>query len=685
VEAGAAPVPVALAAPANDPATNMMTFPAVELNTFLTFYAEFLGRTILRPSALPAQTITLKTQGPLTRREMVEAMDTVLAMNGIATILVGDKFVKVVQTASAVQEAAAVSKLSFGQLPEAAQYLVHIVQLKYVKPSEILPVLTPFSKIANGVVSIEGAGIIVLRDFAENVKRMLQIVEMVDVAYPAEFEQEVIPIKYAKASEIANALSSLSAGGGGGGTSVGGTAGGTTGGVGGTGGRSGFGGGRSSSGFGARGGAGGSYGGSAGGMGGVGGASPFGGGVGGGMAGGTGLTGAAGAASFGDRLRSIITKASGSGSDFQIIGPNKILADENSNQLLVFASKTDLKTIKEIIAKLDTISPQVLIESLILEVALNNSFDISFDYAYAKKGNNNALTQITKALPNEPPQGIGDWSTNVSGAFNWMGKANNGFYYHVNAAAAAGRVSVLSRPRIQTSHAMAASFFVGESRPYPTGTSYGGYGGNYSQIQQLNIGITLNVTPLINQDGLVVLEIQQQISSFGGNVTIQNVGDVPITTERDVQSKVSVRTGETIVVGGFISADNSKNNSGVPFLKDIPLLGYLFRGSSTSNKRQELIVLIRPTVLPNPMDAAIAAAKLKASMPLTRTAEVELQQDWEKFQRIADAVEERAAKHKARTGFSTVPADPFGATPQPFQYGPPPPNFMTNTPPAVTP
>ena len=624
----------------NDPATNRMDFPAVDLNTFLTFYAEFLGRTILRPAGLPAQQITLRTQTPLTRREMLHAMDTVLAMNGITTIPVGEKFVKVVQTPMALQEAAPVSTLSSTNLPEAAQYVVHIVQLKYVKPSEIVPVLQPFAKIPNGVVPIEGSGVVVLRDFAENVKRMLQIIEMVDISMPSEFVQEVIPIKYAKASEIAAALSSLSGGGGGGSTSVGGSSGGGMGGgIGGS--RSssgGFGGSSSRSGFGSRGGMG-SYQGNNSGMPG---ASPFGGTSAMGQPGGT-----AGAAtgSFSDRLRSIITKASGSG-DFQIIGPNKILADENSNQLLVFANREDLKTIKDIISKLDTISPQVLIESLILEVALNDSFDLSFDFAYAKQGNNNAVIQRTKAFPAEPPQGVSDFTTNVTGALNWFGKANNGFYYHVNAAAADGRVSVLSRPRIQTSHAQPASLFVGESRPYPTGTSFGGYGGNFSQIQQLNIGITLNVTPLINQDGLVVLEIQQQISSFGGNVTIIGVGEVPITTERDASAKVSVRTGETIVLGGFISSDNSKNNSGVPFLKDLPLLGPLFRATSHSSKRQELIVLIRPTVLPNPQDAAIAAQKLKASMPLTRTAEVELQADWEKYQRVADDVEAKAAGRK---------------------------------------
>ena len=661
----------------DDVLTNLssMVFPSVDLTTFLDLYASFQRRMILRPATLPAGQITFVVPSgmSMTRREMIEAMDTVLSMNGISTILVGDKFVKVVTTQDALTAAAPVSTLSPTNLPEAGQYLVRICQLKYVKPSVITPLLAPFGKVPNGVVPIEDNGIVVLRDFSENIKRMLEIIERVDVAIPAEFISEVIPIKYAKASEIANALGSL--GGGGGGTTIGGSgsggsmSGGTMGGYG----------------RGTMGGMGGGYGGmgmrNSGGYG-----SRYGGGYGGGyspygdvkpmsadevqpLAFGTTpvptAAGAAGApgASLSDRLRSIINKASGE--EIKIIGPNKILADENSNQLLVFAGREDMKTIKEIISKLDTISPQVLIESLILEVGLNDSLSAAFDYAYAKKGNG-AIAQITKALPVPPPENIGGFGTNlVSGGLNWFGKIDQNFYYHITAAAQAGRASLLSRPRIQTSHAQPAQFFVGETRPYPTGTSYGGYGGNYSQIQQLNIGVTLSVLPLINQDGLVVLEVQQQVTSYGGSVKIDNVGDVPITKERDASAKISVRSGETIVLGGFISADNSKSDSGVPFLKDLPLVGPLFRATSKSRNRSELIILIRPTVLPNPADAVLAAKDMKSKMPLARTAEVELQEDWEKYQRMADDIEAASAKRKAKEAQKSGGHSKYEFTPTP--------------------
>ena len=169
---------------------------------------------------------------------------------------------------------------------------------------------------------------------------------------------------------------------------------------------------------------------------------------------------------------------------------------------------------------------------------------------------------------------------------------------------------------------------MGESRPYPTSSYYGGgaYGG-YSSIQQLQIGVTLEVTPLVNPDGLVVMDIHQKIDSFEGNVTIQNVGDVPVTSSKEASAKVSVRDHDTIILGGLIETDKNKANSGVPFLMDIPLLGYLFRSSHTDGARKELMVLIRPTVLATPEVAALTATAEKNKMPGVRATEREMRAD----------------------------------------------------------
>jgi type II secretory pathway component GspD/PulD (secretin) len=151
--------------------------------------------------------------------------------------------------------------------------------------------------------------------------------------------------------------------------------------------------------------------------------------------------------------------------------------------------------------------------------------------------------------------------------------------------------------------------------------------------------VTLEVTPLINPDGLVVMEIHQKIDSFEGNVTIQNVGDVPVTSSKEAQAKVSVRDHDTIILGGLIETDKNKNKSGMPFLMDLPLLGNLFRSSSASETRKELIILIRPTVLPTPEIAALTATAEKNKMPGVRSTEIEIRNEEARRLKQADKLE----------------------------------------------
>jgi general secretion pathway protein D len=592
-----------------------INFPATDLNQVLQIYSELVGRTVLRPTSLPAPTITLKTQTPLTRREAVQAFDAVLALNGIAVVNVGDKFVKVVPNAQAGQIGAAFNKESPDQLPDLGQFVTEVLQVTNVKPSDLIQVLTPFASpgLANGILPIDPSQILVLRDYSENVKRMLEMVKKVDVTVPPEFIQDVIPIKYALASDIANAINTLSTGGGG--TSIGSSgATGTTTGIGGS--RGSYGSGMRNTGLGGVGGVGG-YPGSLnpqgttsayGNQGALGGAA---------QRGGTG-------GSFTQRLQNIINKAATSG-EIQVLGQTKIIADERTNSLLIFASREDMKQIKEIVAKLDVVLAQVLIEAVVIEVSLNGSRDLGVSYLQTSpKGNdyfrgigainnNNIFTNTAGVFP---------------GGFSYLASLGNDLDIYLTAVQANSRARILQRPRIQTSHAVPASIFVGESRPYPQGSYYGGGSfGGYSTIQQLQIGVTLEVTPLINPDGLVVMDIHQRIDSFKGNVTIQGVGDVPITSEKDAAAKVAVRDHDTIMLGGLIETDKNANNSGVPFLKDIPFLGYFFRASHTDSTRSELMVLIRPTVLPTPEVAALAAISEKNKMPGVKRMEEEVQQE----------------------------------------------------------
>jgi general secretion pathway protein D len=118
-----------------------------------------------------------------------------------------------------------------------------------------------------------------------------------------------------------------------------------------------------------------------------------------------------------------------------------------------------------------------------------------------------------------------------------------------------------------------------------------------------------------------------EIDSFTGNVTIAGVGDVPVTSSKNASAKVAVRDHDTIMLGGLIESDKNTSNSGVPFLMNIPLLGYLFRSSERDNTRSELVVLIRPTVLPTPEVAALTAKAEKDRMPGIKQMEKDVQSE----------------------------------------------------------
>ena len=367
----------------------------------------------------------------------------------------------------------------------------------------------------------------------------------------------------------------------------------------------------------------------------------LGGGGGGGFGGAGGAGGSAGRSSFASRLNAIVNRASGSG-DITVLGQTKIIADERTNSLLIFASKQDLGSISNIIAKLDVVLAQVIIEAVIIEVNLGDSYDLGFTYNQGvhdphRIGAWTGSATFGSTDPNSNTSSNNAAASAVQNVFKYMGNINKwDFDATVTAAASDSKARILSRPRIQTSHAVEANLFVGRTRPYPTGSSAGSiYGGSYNSIQQLQIGITLSVLPLINPDGLVVMDIRQRVQDIGKDITIQNVGTVPETIDREANAKVAVRDGESVMLGGFISSNVNDSKSGVPLLKDIPIVGALFRSTRKVNDRVELMVLIRPTVLPTPELAAIAAEREKGKLPDVTGAEREEQESTQKRQKEA--------------------------------------------------
>jgi general secretion pathway protein D len=576
----------------------LIKFSDADIGQVLEIYQELTGRTVLKPNSLPAVKVTIRSQTQLTRSEAIHALDSILSLNGVAMVPQGEKFVKALAEAQGGQAAQRFNELPHDLLPEAGSLVTHVVQLKNAIPTEIQPALQAFAKLPNSILAINSTSMLVLRDYAENVKRMLEILEQIDIVPPQDFVDVVIPIRYALAGDIAQVLSSLTAGGGGA-TTVGRAA--------------------TRSGLSSGGGLGGGLGGAGsipgqpgynpaqalqqqqGAAGGIGGA-------------------AAQRSSFADRLRSIVNRAGPGGTgDIFVLGQTKIIADERTNSLLIFASKQDLGTISNIIDKLDVVLAQVIIEGIFMEVALGDDLDYAVSLVQKTPSTSGQTLGIGASKNHNQTLNIGNFlgsgSNALSSGLSYFANINDDLEATFTAIANDRNVNVLARPRIQTSHAEEANLFVGETRPYITGTynSFQGVGGS-STYSQLQIGLTLSVLPLINADGLVVMDIRQKIQQIGEEVIIDG-NPIPATIDREANAKVSVRDREVILLGGMISAESRKSKSGVPILKDIPGFGAFFRAASKEQQRRELVVLIRPTVLPTPQEAAIVASEERALLP----------------------------------------------------------------------
>ena len=583
------------------------SFKEMPLVQVLEIYSELTGRTILRsPAVPPATALTLITKTPLTKLETIQAIDSILALNGIAVIPTGEKFLTVVPMASALQEGAAFNTNSVGDLPEASQYITKIIQVTNAKPSEVIAAIQPFAKLPGGILPIDATGVIVLRDNAINIKRMMEVLAKIDVVVPSDEEFKVIPINYALAADVAQVLGSFTAAGpsAGGGTSS------RTGGAGSTTRRTG-----TTSAFGGNTG-----------IPGVGGAtgSPFGNQPGANP----GVLGAAQPGTqqtqFQTRLNQIVSNITGGrGGGAPLLGEAKIIPYDRSNSLLVLANKAELLMLTRLLKEIDVPQQQVLIEALIFETDLTHTRDVNFGVGqktaaaganFAGKGGINSIINFST---NTTVLGVGA----TTGGFAYLAQIGANWAAAIQLLESDSKTEVLSRPRIQTSHAEAATIFSGGTTPYVTGSISGAGFGTQQQIQQLQIGINMSVLPLITSDGLVVLDINQTIEGENGTVAIDANLKVPKTVRHTAQAKVAVKDGETIILGGLIRTAMTKSVSGVPVLKDIPGIGAFFRSTSENPTRKELMVLIRPTVLKTPELASLAAQAERQRSPSLRGVE----------------------------------------------------------------
>jgi general secretion pathway protein D len=301
----------------------------------------------------------------------------------------------------------------------------------------------------------------------------------------------------------------------------------------------------------------------------------------------------------------------------------RITSIEESNALMIRATAGEYDAILGAIKRLDIVPLQVHIEAKILQVDLSNGLTMGVEWFFENALNNRANAAYHAARRLNPARDV--WSSH-SGTAGSAGLAWTFLNVEAEALITAlqneSSVQVLSAPSLVVLNNKDASINVGKqipvvsavlNSPYGsavgggtdgtgTGTGVGGYNPS-SYVQFRDTGIKLNVTPRVNPGGLVYMEISQEESTPGE--TQDATGNVPVD-RRSIETEIAVQSGETVLLGGLIKETRLDGKKGVPGLSKIPLIGRLFGSTDTGTTRQELLVLITPTVI----DSAESAAEL---------------------------------------------------------------------------
>lgn len=307
----------------------------------------------------------------------------------------------------------------------------------------------------------------------------------------------------------------------------------------------------------------------------------------------------------------------------------KILADKRTNSLLMMGKLQDLSILEDLVDNLDIMLAQVVIEAVIIEVGLSDEVRSGVDWlqrsmvAYneqnAGPGGGITIREPVAAWGGGTSLGAGttrdggtvaSQSAITSGGMNWYLTL---FDLNIDAvlrlAQSSRDAQILSTPVIVTTDNTEAKIIASTQRPVVTTTSTTDGGSIRSSYEYRDIGINLTVTPRINPQRMVVMEVSQTADDVAGEVLIDG-NLVPEITKRELNATIAVGDRSTIVLGGLILTRNSRSETKVPLLGDIPVLGNLFKFKTRQNQRAELIVLLTPYVLMTPSEARAESTRL---------------------------------------------------------------------------
>ena len=297
----------------------------------------------------------------------------------------------------------------------------------------------------------------------------------------------------------------------------------------------------------------------------------------------------------------------------------QIISDKATNSLIITANKDDYLVLEDIIRKLDIVRKMVYIEALIMEVSMKKQFELGVEWYGGRSageladrdigvfGGSNAGGASNLPSVTATTEGIGVVNLPTGFSLGVLGDAIKigGITFPsiaavVRAYGTDSDIHILSTPQVIALDNEEAEIKVVDNVPFITRRDTSETGTDYSNYEFKDVGVILNITPQINQERFVRLKISQEVSQV---VSLDERTGQPTTLKREAKTTVVIKDGQTVVIGGLIDETGNKTNYKVPILGDIPILGYFFRSKTESLDKKNLYIFLTPHIVENPEEA----------------------------------------------------------------------------------
>ncbi|MGH7696015.1 MAG: secretin N-terminal domain-containing protein [Gemmatimonadaceae bacterium] len=304
------------------------------------------------------------------------------------------------------------------------------------------------------------------------------------------------------------------------------------------------------------------------------------------------------------------TTAGAAQSPGALVGRTTIVPSVPTNSLIIRTSPPNFPLLRETIQALDTRPPQVLLEVAVAEVTLGRGEDFGIDWI-TKGGSTTASLGNPNAA--DSAGGLGDFVVKVVSLERVDVRAL------LRMLASRSDVKVLSTPQVLAVNNREARILVGSKVPFVASTRLGNDVAIDRTVQYQDVGTNLIIIPTINSEDYISVEVLQEVSTLTTQ-TIQAALNAPVISTREAATRAIIRNGQTVVIGGLIGNSTEVRDSGVPFLKDLPIIGFLFKRSSRNRSRTELAIFVTPYIVRTDAEADAIRERVRSRMDSIGTA-----------------------------------------------------------------